>query len=70
MDDLSVPGEQERSPMRKSFLLEIPGLIRGEPQLCYLFLDTRRLTGDVPETPLVPAHPAAGVDFSPLEDVL
>lgn len=41
-----------------------------EPQLQYLFLDPRWLAGDVPETPLVPAHPAAGMDFPPLENVL
>lgn len=53
-----------------TFLLETPSLMRCEPQLPYLFLDTRRLAGDVPEAPLLPAHPAAGVDVPPLENVL
>lgn len=68
----STPQETESLSLGKAGapLLEIASLMGSEPQLHYLFLDTRRLAGHVPETPLVPAHPAAGVDFPPLENVL
>lgn len=48
VDGLSVPQEGERPLIRKSPLLETPSVMRGEPQWCYLLLDTRWLAGDVP----------------------